>query len=213
MREKKLKMNREEFLLNYWNYYLALEKKFINSTNYVAVNEDNYDTYSFEFVNLILLVGSELDITMKLLSDIPHTEKSNIQNYADHILTRYPDIVSREVKIQGIDLPRKPFDGWNQAKPSDTLIGWNAYNNVKHGRVANIKDAKLECVLNLLTCLYITEYYLLKKITDLSNEMDMPDEDSKVFSLLNWHRRYISAQSIILEEIEDAQPIVGGGRT
>lgn len=204
-------MNREEFLQNYWNYYLILEKKFINSTNYVAVNVDNYNTYSFEFVNLILLIGSELDVTMKLLSNIPQTERANIQNYADYIITNYPDIVSREVKIQGIELPRKPFDGWNQMQPSDTLMGWNAYNNVKHGRVANIKDAKLESVLNLLACLYITENYLLKIITDDLNEMDIPDEDSKFFSLLNWHRRYISAENLALRATENDEVIVGGG--
>lgn len=81
------KMDRVTFLQNYWNYYLVLEKKFINSTNYVAVNESNYNTYSFEFVNLILLIGSELDVTMKLLSNIPQTQNSNIQAYADYIFS------------------------------------------------------------------------------------------------------------------------------
>ena len=50
-------MERETFLQNYWNYYLVLENRFINAVNYVALNSDNYNTYSFEFVNLILLIG------------------------------------------------------------------------------------------------------------------------------------------------------------
>ena len=195
-------MDRVTFLQNYWNYYLVLEKKFINSTNYVAVNESNYNTYSFEFVNLILLIGSELDVTMKLLSNIPQTQSSNIQEYADYILTHYPDIVTREVKIQGLDSPMKPFDGWDKNKSSDTLKGWKAYNNVKHGRVENIKDAKLEYVLNLLACLYVIENYLLKKFTEQLNEMDIPDEDSKVFSLLNWHRRYTPAKDLVFKSTE-----------
>ena len=37
-------MDRESFLCNYWNYYLVLEKKFINATNYVAINKRNYNT-------------------------------------------------------------------------------------------------------------------------------------------------------------------------
>lgn len=99
----------------------------------------------FRQLNLVLLIGVELDVTMKLLSDIPQIDKSNMQNYADYILKNYSDIFSRVVKIQGIDLTRKYFAGWDQTKPSDVLIGWNAYNNVKYGRVANIKDARLEC--------------------------------------------------------------------
>lgn len=148
---------------------------------------------------------------MKLLSNIPQTDSSNIHVYANYILTHYPDIVTSEVKIQGIDSPMKPFEGWDKNNSSDTLKGWNAYNNVKHGRVANIKDAKLEYVLNLLACLYVIENYLLKKFTAQLNEMDILDEDSKVFTLLNWHRRYIPAKDLAFKSTENGEPILGGG--
>ena len=42
-------MDRETFMRDYWAYYLMLEDKFIDTTNYVTLAEDNYGTYSNEY--------------------------------------------------------------------------------------------------------------------------------------------------------------------
>ena len=39
-------MTRDQFIREYWNYYLMLEKKFITTTLYVALSEDNFNTFS-----------------------------------------------------------------------------------------------------------------------------------------------------------------------
>ncbi len=205
-------MERETFLQNYWNYYLVLENRFINAVNYVALNSDNYNTYSFEFVNLILLIGSELDVVMKYLSGIPEGTRANIQNYAGDILATYPEIVTREVKIQGMADTCKPFEGWNVAHPADSLVGWNAYNSVKHGRVSNLQEARLKNVLNLLCCLYIIENYILKNVAEENDDMDIPDQDSKLFVLKDWKRKYISSADIVLKQTETGEPIIDGGK-
>lgn len=171
-------MDRETFLQNYWNYYLALENKFLNAANFVALNSDNYNTYSFEFVNLILLIGSELDVTMKYLSGISEGDKASIQNYADKILVEYPEILTREIKIQGMADTCKPFEGWNVDHPADSLVGWNAYNSVKHG----------------------------------SDDIDIPDQDSKLFVLKDWKRKYISSADIVLKQTETGEPIIDVGK-
>lgn len=205
-------MERETFLQNYWNYYLVLENRFINAVNYVALNSDNYNTYYFEFVNLILLIGSELDVVMKYLSGIPEGTRANIQNYAGDILATYPEIVTREVKIQGMADTCKPFEGWNVAHPADSLVGWNAYNSVKHGRVSNLQEARLKNVLNLLCCLYIIENYILKNVAEENDDMDIPDQDSKLFVLKDWKRKYISSADIVLKQTETGEPIIDGGK-
>ena len=205
-------MEREAFLQNYWNYYLVLENRFINAVNYVALNSDNYNTYSFEFVNLILLIGSELDVVMKYLSGIPEGTRANIQNYAGDILATYPEIVTREVKIQGMADTCKPFEGWNVDHPADSLVGWNAYNSVKHGRVSNLKEAKLINVLNLLACLYVIENYVLKDVAEENDDIDIPDQDSKLFVLKDWKRKYISSADIVLKQTETGEPIIDGGK-
>ena len=205
-------MEREAFLQNYWNYYLVLENRFINAVNYVALNSDNYNTYSFEFVNLILLIGSELDVTMKYLSGIPEGDRASIQNYADKILVEYPEILTREIKIQGMADTCKPFEGWNVDHPADSLVGWNAYNSVKHGRVSNLKEAKLINVLNLLACLYVIENYVLKDVAEENDDIDIPDQDSKLFVLKDWKRKYISSADIVLKQTETGEPIIDGGK-
>lgn len=43
------KMDRVTFLQNYWNYYLVLEKKFINSTNYVFIILYRVDIYEEDY--------------------------------------------------------------------------------------------------------------------------------------------------------------------
>ena len=199
-------MEREAFLQNYWNYYLVLENRFINAVNYVALNSDNYNTYSFEFVNLILLIGSELDVTMKYLSGISEGDRASIQNYADKILVEYPEILTREIKIQGMADTCKPFEGWNVDHPADSLVGWNAYNSVKHGRVSNLKEAKLINVLNLLACLYVIENYVLKDVAEENDDIDIPDQDSKLFVLKDWKRKYISSADIVLKQTETGEP-------
>ena len=205
-------MEREAFLQNYWNYYLVLENRFINAVNYVALNSDNYNTYSFEFVNLILLIGSELDVTMKYLSGIYEGDRASIQNYADKILVEYPEILTREIKIQGMADTCKPFEGWNVDHPADSLVGWNAYNSVKHGRVSNLKEAKLINVLNLLACLYVIENYVLKDVAEENDDIDIPDQDSKLFVLKDWKRKYISSADIVLKQTETGEPIIDGGK-
>ena len=205
-------MEREAFLQNYWNYYLVLENRFINAVNYVALNSDNYNTYSFEFVNLILLIGSELDVTMKYLSGISEGDRASIQNYADKILVEYPEILTREIKIQGMADTCKPFEGWNVDHPADSLVGWNAYNSVKHGRVSNLKEAKLINVLNLLACLYVIENYVLKDVAEENDDIDIPDQDSKLFVLKDWKRKYISSADIVLKQKETGEPIIDGGK-
>lgn len=205
-------MEREAFLQNYWNYYLVLENRFINAVNYVALNSDNYNTYSFEFVNLILLIGSELDVTMKYLSGISEGDRASIQNYADKILVEYPEILTREIKIQGMADACKPFEGWNVDHPADSLVGWNAYNSVKHGRVSNLKEAKLINVLNLLACLYVIENYVLKDVAEENDDIDIPDQDSKLLVLKDWKRKYISSADIVLKQTETGEPIIDGGK-
>lgn len=205
-------MEREAFLQNYWNYYLVLENRFINAVNYVALNSDNYNTYSFEFVNLILLIGSELDVTMKYLSGISEGDRASIQNYADKILVEYPEILTREIKIQGMADTCKPFEGWSVDHPADSLVGWNAYNSVKHGRVSNLKEAKLINVLNLLACLYVIENYVLKDVAEENDDIDIPDQDSKLFVLKDWKRKYISSADIVLKQTETGEPIIDGGK-
>lgn len=202
-------MNREKFLLNYWKYYLMLEGKFLTSLNVVMLAPENFNTYSFEFVNQLLTIGSELDVVMKMMSGFPAADRKTIGDYAPILLRKFPKITSQEVKVQGLDGPIKPFENFNVQVPGD-LKGWQAYNSVKHGRVENIKEAKLEYVLNLLACLYILEIMNLREISDETNDLDIPDSNSALFELRDWSYKYTSANNLFLQMV-NGTPVIDGG--
>ena len=197
-------MNREKFLLNYWKYYLMLEGKFLNSLNFVMLATDNFGTYSFEFVNQLLTIGSELDVMMKLTSGFQATDRKTISDYAPIILQKLPNITSQEVKVQGLECAIKPFGNLNTQTPSN-LKGWQAYNDVKH-----IKEAKLEYVLNLLACLYILEILNLREISDKTNDLDIPDVNSALFELKGWNYKFTSGNNLVYKLI-NGDAIIDGG--
>jgi hypothetical protein len=195
-------MTRDDFMNNYWNYYLLLEEKFLNSLRYVELSEDNYDTFSMEFVNQIQSLGSEIDVVFKGIAGFEVTDRKNIGDYANMILSCYPNIVGQRVKIVGKNIVIEPFQGWNTSTPADSLVWWKQYNNIKHGRVGNFTEANLKCCLHLLAGIYILESYWLKKIADETSDVDIPDKESEIFMLQNWTQRYISNKGMVLEVVD-----------
>lgn len=178
-------MTREDFLEKYWNFYLMLERKFVASLQYVELDERNYSTFSMEYVSQILNIGSEIEVVIKELLDIPQTERKNITDYIRGLETKYSDIFSRKIKVKKYEIA--PFDGLDKEKPSD-LFWWKAYNEVKHGRGINFENANLKNTITLLATLYLLEMYLLKKcITE--EEPDIVDKETELFSIIDWQTK------------------------
>ena len=59
-------MTRQEFLKDYWQYYLMLEKQFVNTLQYVDLDNNNFTTFSNQYANLLQAIGSELDSFFKV---------------------------------------------------------------------------------------------------------------------------------------------------
>lgn len=193
-------MNRKDFINNYWQYYLLLEAKFINSLTYVDLNENNYLAYSNEFAYELISIGSELDVFMKVVSDYSQDDRKNINDYAKVILTKFPTLISQEVLINYKDLKIKPFENWSISAPSQSLFWWDNYNSVKHGRFFNFNKATLKSVLYSLASLFVLEMYNLRHIANVNQgEPDIPDnnQQSKLFTLLNWKPKAISMNNIM----------------
>ena len=58
-------MNRKELSQNHWKYYLMLEKRFVESIEFVELHEDNFDAFSNGYALLIQAIGAELDTVSK----------------------------------------------------------------------------------------------------------------------------------------------------
>lgn len=184
-------MNREELHQKHWRYYLMLEKRFIESIEYVELHVDNYNTFSNGYALLIQVIGAELDTIFKEFCGFNTSDRKNIADYAQYILTSNPDIITRKVVLQEYDIVIQPFQNWDINKPAQTLEWWNAFTEIKHNRYEQLKQAKQENVLNILSALYLLEMMYLKKITENTSEFDVFDESSKLFTLKNWTSKAI----------------------
>ena len=80
---------------------------------------------------------------------------------------------------------------WDINQPGQSLQWWGAFTDVKHNRYEQLKQAKQENVLNILGALYLIEMLYLKKITADTDELDVFDESSNLFTLKTWTSKAI----------------------
>lgn len=181
-------MNRNEFLNQYWRYYESLEEDFIKTIRYVSLEEENFNTYSIEYSRLLQAICSEIDVVLKELSSKDGDEKTNIAQYYKYIEENRPTLINEEVKvIKFLNLKLYPLKNWTQ---KDSPTWWSSHNKIKHNRNEKMIYANLENVLNSLSALYLLENVLLLETVKGTSEMDIMDDDSKIFDL-NWDRKYM----------------------
>ena len=196
-------MNRKELSQNHWKYYLMLEEHFVESIEFVELHEDNFDAFSNGYALLIQAIGAELDTVFKELCGFNTTDRKTIADYAQHILTNIPDIKNQKISVQEYDIEIQPFMNWDINQPGQSLQWWGAFTDVKHNRYEQLKQAKQKNVLNLLGALYLIEMLYLKKITADTDELDVFDESSNLFTLKNWTSKAIPLSEVfaVLEEM------------
>lgn len=197
-------MTRQEFIQSHWTYYLMLEKKFIATTNYVELSPENFSTFSNEYASLLQLIGAELDCFFKVYCGFDPEETKNIFHYANVVLRDYPEIKQQEIELANRDIVIKPFESWDVAKAKQSLIWWEAFDNVKHNRVGKKVEASLENVLNILAALFLLEMKWLKKNCIENAEADIPNEESTLFSLKGWNFQYMSGGDAWIWFVENA---------
>ena len=193
-------MNRQEFIRNYWVYYLILEEKFVQSTRYVAPVEENKNTYSLEYVNQLQTIGSEIDVFMKAICGFGREDRTRMTNYYPIIVDRMPDINTHRVKCY--DFEFKPFEPWEQETPSQSLFWWQAYNDIKHGRVENFKEANMKATMYSLSALCLLELLYFKEMSENQDLPSRPCKESEIFMFPDIHYRYINMGNGLYGKIE-----------
>lgn len=201
-------MTRDQFIREYWNYYLMLEKKFITTTLYVALSEDNFNTFSNEYVSQLQLIGSELDVLFKQYCGFDLDEIKNISHYASSILSSYPEIRQQEIEVIGADMVIQPYKDWDSNRAKQSLTWWTAFDEIKHNRIGKTANASLKNVLNILGALFLIEMKFLKNISAENNEPDIPNEESVLFTLRGWEFKYMSGGDAFIEFIDMASDML-----
>ncbi|MDP8584126.1 hypothetical protein [Enterococcus lactis] len=193
-------MDKAEFTNFYWKYYLHLENEFINTTNFVMLDKNNFKTFSIEYQKLLLAIGSECEILFKELCGFDSDDGSkNINSFKAEIASSNLMGLDNNVRIMGA-VTLDVLEPFGEEWPKETPKWWRRYNNVKHGRSMNYKEANLENVLNALASLYLLEEYLHKKVI-LEGEVDFISPESNLFTL-SWKRKHSSMQKVTYEEVD-----------
>jgi len=144
----------------YWRHFLALEADFAATSRYVEFSQQNFPTYSIEYVKLLLAVCSEIDVLCKIICEQVDVaaKRDNINDYRACLLA-HTQIASEEILIRASNLTFKPWDDWvSGTNPS----WWRSYNNVKHQRDSHFHEANLENCTNAICGLFVAVIYCYK---------------------------------------------------
>ena len=148
----------------FWEYYMDLERQFVEYLNYVPYLEGNEQTYSFRLVNLILSIGAHIDSAFKEIARFPEfsnkypellnpkdkggrRRKPNIKDYYQ-IESEY-SLSQRKVLFKTIPerMPIFPFKDYDETK-GFVPIWWSKHNKLKHKfskenfKLANLMTAR-----------------------------------------------------------------------
>lgn len=189
-------MTSSEFCEQYWAHYISLEKEFANTLHYVSLSTENYSTFSEAYVKLMLEIGSEIDVLLKIYCKMLQNNFTgeSIGNYQTCIRTNKNDFIVQEVDVCNTDIILKPWENWGETERKNPYW-WIAYNKIKHERTdigtinsitkAYYKFANLENTLSALAGLYqvlIYAYYLLANSENKRRLTPLPG--SRIFTMV-----------------------------
>lgn len=157
----------------YWHYFLSLEQDFIKTSDYVEVCRGNYKTFSIRYLQLILSVGSEVDVVMKRFCKIVDPKKvfksSNMDEYRNVIVGKYTKFSDMKIPIHRYEnMLISPWNEWEKGANPDW---WHAYNDLKHERNQFFDKANLSNTIHSLAGLFGVLLYLYK-VTNAEEKLD-----------------------------------------
>lgn len=86
-----------------------LEKRFMESIEYVELHKDNFDAFSNGYALLIQAIGAELDTVFKEFCGFNTDGRKNINDYAQHILKVNMNIKNNKIIVKDYDIEIQPF--------------------------------------------------------------------------------------------------------
>lgn len=195
-------MTREEFCKCHWEYYLVLEKDLLKTEPYVSFelgdnylydsnsveNPENSLTFSNEYIKQYQAICSEVDVILKsICKELEDASSRDMPAYTNTILTNWNSIKTQKVKMKTIEL--QPFLNWEKEPSYKEPDWWQPYNRIKHERLLNYREANLKNVVNALAGLYVLENYFVKFIGDRDHEIDVPNDVSKLFEMIDYETK------------------------
>jgi hypothetical protein len=143
----------------YWNYFLSVEDDLERCFRFVEPVADNFETYSVEFVKVLLSASAEVDVVCRLLcKEIkPGYRGAGIGSHRKQIIGKYPKFHRIQVRVPRCDMTIAPWSAWAEDKNPDW---WQSYNNVKHKRYRHFHEASLRNAIHSTSALFSVLLYL-----------------------------------------------------
>lgn len=202
-----LKLNRNEFLNTFWRYYEILESDFVNTIRYVSLCSENFNTYSIEYARLLQDICSEVEVLLKEICGIHNKIKYNYYTLISKLKESKPDLFNYTVSLKKyFNHEIKPFECEEEKSVPNW---WTSHNNVKHYRKQSMIESTQQNVLYALAALFLLEEYLLNEIANRDNDIDIMDEESKIFQSDIYHRcgKDLFYETVGELEIEDGESL------
>ena len=202
-----MKMDFQTFIEAYWKYYLTLEHRLLKTEEYVAFDEFNNKTYSIEYLSLLQIICSEIDVVAKAIALFHNpdfkADNSSIKKWGFEVQQAFNDIDSQIVIFRDL----REFSPWGKWKivtainkngqkyykytnESASPGWWNAYTKVKHARTSieneqiNYYKANQINVLTSLAALFSLNRLMMREL-DAAGYVDI--ERSTLFAMHGWN--------------------------
>lgn len=204
---------RNEFIQRYWRYYLILEENFLDTEQYLAIDEINFSSFSNEYIKQYQTICSEIDVIAKsYCREIDtHFRGGTINTYCKCIIDSNPDFETRTIKVMERGIKITPWKDWSysieqQANGKEKINSnnpdwWQKYNKLKHTRTSVNNDTGLpyyklanqKNVIHSLAALYQLEMYYYRKLhqKNFPDDVDMPGPQSKLFEVEEWGNNWV----------------------
>jgi len=195
------KKEKEEinFYRDFWKHYIELEKLFLETEKYVAIDNSNRKTYSLQYSILLQAICGEIDVVIKrfIYEYDNHIVVKNMEDYVSFLYNHNTGLENEVAFLDDYNLDFQPWKsiGFRNVNGENRLIcpkWWSEYNSIKHRRITfekqnnefkiiekNIKHANQENVLNALAALFILEKQCLilmrKRFNDLLSQINSQD--------------------------------------
>lgn len=196
-------MNTDEFEKTFWNYYLELEREYLEIEYIIPFDETNYPAFSYKYLDLLWAICSEIDVLfkeyLKIMVYTPDPDENgdplyNIIQYEKFVEEKVPTFKTQEITCYNLKFYKKkiyPYSDWTSGK---TPKWWRIYNKIKHdkeqyceGKKA-YKSANQINVLNALGGLFQLNLYIFENFEYENEErLIVPLPESKLFKLEKWN--------------------------
>ena len=185
----------------HFRYYLENESQFKSSERFVYISKKCKNAYSFVYSNLLLNICSDFESLVRAYFGKENDDPMEVHDIIQSILSdeKLKVILTESAIYENCDYETlHPLKiNHNDKTNKDSFKWWEAYNKIKHNKVAKIFHANQENIINALAALYILNRYVLSINADNNGGIDIFGDDNNCFKLNQLKSKSVSMTRMV----------------